>query len=341
MKISPGKLWGMRRLSDTAGFWRMIATDQREMFAGIVSGASGQSPAPYREVAEIVAHLATDLQDEATAVLLDPIYGYLNSIGRVHRDTGVMLSYESLDMDRPGRGVKTYPIPGWSVRKIRRLGADGVKLLVPYRADDDAETRNHQLRFVERTGEECVEEDVPFLLEVLIHQHEGEPDEEFTAQRGELTVAAVDAFKAERFAVDIYKLPPPGALAGVPEPSTAEGESLQETYRKMVADLPAPWVLLSAGMNKTDFRASLEYACHAGASGYLAGRALWSQAPVLYPSFEAITRSLREESVPFLRALNELTRKLGTPWFTHPAVEPVDTRYELDRQFAEHYQEQA
>ena len=29
LKLSPGKLWGMRRLADANGRWKMIAIDQR------------------------------------------------------------------------------------------------------------------------------------------------------------------------------------------------------------------------------------------------------------------------------------------------------------------------
>jgi tagatose 1,6-diphosphate aldolase len=340
VKIAPGKLWGLRRLADSDGYWRMIATDQRELFAGVVSAASSEEPARYTEVAEIVSRLATELQGEASAVLLDPIYGYLNTIRRLHPHKGLLLSYEHLDMERSGHGVKTGPIPGWSVEKIRRLGADGVKLLVPYRADDEPEARKHQEDFVERTGAECAEHDTPLLLEVLIHQHDGESDDEFLAQRGELTVAAINAFTDSKFRVDIYKLPPPGALSDVPQADTPEGDRLQGFYRNMVQDLPAPWVLLSAGMNKQDFHRSLQFAYEAGASGYLAGRAVWSQAPRYYPSFDAINESLRTESIPYLQLLNELTAKKATPWFEHPAVKPVELPYELDRDFAQHYQAQ-
>lgn len=338
MKITPGKLWGLRRLADADGHWRMIATDQREMFADIVTGVSGEEVARYREVAEIVTHLAVDLQDEASAVLLDPVYGYLNTICRLRPDKGLLLSYESLDMDSSGHGYKTGPIPGWSVEKIRRLGADGVKLLVPYRADDAPDARKHQQEFVEQTGRECAEQDIPLLLELLIHQHDGEDDDAYRAQRGELTIAAVDAFKDSRFGVDIYKLPPPGALTAVPEPGTAAGDELQDAYHAMASGLPAPWVLLSAGMNKEDFRRSLEFAYTADASGFLAGRALWSQAPPLYPSFDAIAESLRSQSLPYLRELNELTAKRATPWYKHLSLDPVELPYDLDRDFARRYQ---
>ncbi len=38
-----------------------------------------------------------------------------------------------------------------------------------------------------------------------------------------------------------------------------------------------PWVLLSAGVDFESFRIQVEIACKAGASGFLAGRALWQE----------------------------------------------------------------
>jgi tagatose 1,6-diphosphate aldolase len=137
--------------------------------------------------------------------------------------------------------------------------------------------------------------------------------------------------------VDIFKLGSPGSLVGVPERNSPGGEKLQAAYHQMVDDLPVPWVLLSAGMNKDDFRRSLAYAYEAGASGYLAGRGLWSQAPPLFPDFDAISESLRSESLPFMRQLNELTRRLATPWFKHPSVGGVEPGYEPDSEFALRY----
>ncbi len=337
MKISAGKLWGLRRLSDVDGYFEMIATDQRPFFARIVAEARGIDPPPYDEVASIVTRIAVDLQSEASAILLDPIYGYPSAIAHIDADKGILHTYESLEMDRTASGTKMVPIPGWSVERIRRIGGDAVKVLVLYRTDASAEVRAHQEEFVQRAGEECVAHDVPLLLEVLPYPFPDEDEEAYGGKREALAIDAVAVFKAPRFAVDIFKLGSPGSLTGVPEKSSAEGERLQAAYHRMVEGLPAPWVLLSAGMNKDDFRKSLAYAYEAGASGYLAGRGLWSQAPPLFPHFDAISESLINESLPYMRQLNELTRRLATPWFKHPWIGGVELSYELDSEFALRY----
>ena len=42
-KLSPGKLWGMRRLADAAGRWKMVALDQRTPLFG-PDGDGGSEP---------------------------------------------------------------------------------------------------------------------------------------------------------------------------------------------------------------------------------------------------------------------------------------------------------
>ncbi|WP_375430639.1 tagatose 1,6-diphosphate aldolase [uncultured Friedmanniella sp.] len=338
MKISPGKLWGLRRLADDDGFWRIVATDQRELLAESIAARRGVDVAPYADVAELVTSLATELQSEATAVLLDPIYGYYHAVERLDPHKGLMISYESLDISHTPGGVMMEPIPGWSVAKTRSLGADGVKVLVLYRADAAPEVRQHQEDFVQAAGEECERLDIAMLLEILVYARPDQSPAQYQAERRDLVLAAMQVFRDPKFKVDIYKLEPPAPLFGVPKIDSEAGQALLESYHLMTDGLRAPWVLLSAGMNKQDFKQSLEYAYRCQASGYLAGRALWSQAPELFPDTDAITASLREESLPYMRELNELTRRSGTPWPQHPSIGGgPERRYPLDRDFAVHY----
>lgn len=338
MKITPGKLWGMRRLADRNGFWRIVATDQREMFAEMIAGARGVEVADYTDVSGLVTALSTELQDEATALLFDPIYGYPAAIEKVDPAKGVMHSYESLYFDSTPGGTRMEPIPGWSVEKIRRLGGDAVKVLALYRADSSPEVRKHQEDFVQHAGEECVKHDIPMLLEILVYPGPEEDAETYQANRRQLVLDAVRPFRDPKFHVDIYKLEPPGPLVDVAELDGPGGAEQQAAYRELTDGLPAPWVLLSAGMDKANFRRSLDHAMASGASGYLAGRALWSQAPAFFPDMEAVVKSLHEESVPYMRELNAVTAERATPWFEHPSYGgKVEPSYELDREFALHY----
>lgn len=338
VKISPGKHWGMRRLADGGGFWRIVATDQREFLAKPIATTLGVDVAPYQAVAGVVTALAGELSPEASAVLIDPIYGYLPAVERLDPSKGLLLTYESVHMIHEPGGLRMEPISDWSVAKIRALGADAVKVLVLYRADASAEVRRHQEAFVQTAGEACERYDIPMLLEILVYPADGQSPEEFSAAREQLVVEAVEPFRDPRFKADIFKLEPPGPLTGVPARNTKAGEALLAAYRRLTDGLPRPWVLLSAGMNKEDFRTSLGYAYECDASGYLAGRALWSQAPLLFPDADAVVASLREESLPYMRELNEITRASATPWYEHPSfAEGVERAYPLDRDFATRY----
>jgi tagatose 1,6-diphosphate aldolase len=94
-----------------------------------------------------------------------------------------------------------------------------------------------------------------------------------------------------------------------------------------------PWVMLSAGAGMADFRRVLHYAYRAGASGYLAGRAIWLEAFQRFPDWDGIRDRLRGEAVPYMRELNSLTDAAARPWQTHPCyaagarVEPADATF--------------
>ena len=95
-----------------------------------------------------------------------------------------------------------------------------------------------------------------------------------------------------------------------------------------------PWVMLSAGAGMTEFRRVLHYAYGAGASGYLAGRAIWLEAFQRFPDWDGIRDELRGAAVPYMRELNALTGTMARPWDTHlcygaagARVEPADSTF--------------
>jgi tagatose 1,6-diphosphate aldolase len=318
MRLSPGKLWGLRRLADPAGFWKIVAIDQRTPLLGPIAQARGVAEAPHADVARVKAILAQHLAPLASAMLVDPNYGYAASVPRIPARCGLVLSLEHhVVEDTPG-GKKSRPIPDWSVAKIRRIGADAVKVLVWHRHDAAPEVRAHQLAFVEACGRACREADLVYLLEILIYPLPGEPAAMTPAQRTERAIRAVDDYLDPRFGVDIYKLEPPIPLHDVPDPEGPDALPAQAAYDRLAARLPRPWVLLSAGAGPEDFARQLVYGYRAGASGYLCGRAIWLPAFQHFPDWETLERLVVRDSVPYVERLNALTERLGTPWHRHP-----------------------
>jgi sulfofructosephosphate aldolase len=74
--------------------------------------------------------------------------------------------------------------------------------------------------------------------------------------------------------------------------------------------LPVPWVVLSQGVDPNDFPRAVEASCRGGASGLLAGRAVWTATL----DADDPTELLRERSVPRLHELARIVDAHGRPW---------------------------
>jgi sulfofructosephosphate aldolase len=101
----------------------------------------------------------------------------------------------------------------------------------------------------------------------------------------------------------LYKCQVP--LAGRGDPA-----EITRHARRIDAALPVPWVVLSQGVEPEAFPRAVEAACRGGASGCLAGRALWTAAV----GENDPTASIRAVSVPRLRELGRIVDEHGRPW---------------------------
>lgn len=322
-KQTPGKHWGMRRLADRAGHWKMVAIDQRGVIFGPMAQARGAAEAAPEDIAAVKRALARHLAPHCSAILVDPNYGYEPAIAEVPPRTGLILACEHHVTETTPGGRKSVPMPGWDAARIRRTGADALKLLVWYRADASPEVRAHQEGFVRDMGEACRREDLVFLLEPLIYPLPGESETALEARRPELVTDSIRPFTAPEYGVDIFKVEPPGPIHGVPDPHGPAAAALQAHYDRLGAMLPRPWVLLSAGGGAADFERSLVYACRAGASGFLAGRAIWAEAFSRFPDMAAMEAGLAGGSRRMLARIGDLTDRLGTPWPAKALVQPL------------------
>ena len=66
-----------------------------------------------------------------------------------------------------------------------------------------------------------------------------------------------------------------------------------------------------------EFKAVLQHAYAAGASGYLAGRAIWSEAFKAFPDWDAIRAGLEGKGVDYMRDINALTDAKASPFWTN------------------------
>ena len=129
MQLSPGKLQGMKRLSDKNGIFKMTAVDQRPPIKKPIAEFLKTQEAPWVEVAKFKSLLIESLQDSSSALLLDPHFAIPSSMDILDSKKGLVVTLEdSIFSDTKGGRISS-SIDNWSVSKIKRMGADAVKVL--------------------------------------------------------------------------------------------------------------------------------------------------------------------------------------------------------------------
>ena len=102
----------------------------------------------------------------ATAILLDPEWG-LPAAKRRAKNAGLLLAYEKTGYDKTGPGRLPDLLDVWSARRLKEAGADCVKILLYYTPDDPKHVNETKHAWVERIGDECRANDIPFFLEFV------------------------------------------------------------------------------------------------------------------------------------------------------------------------------
>ena len=339
MSFSAGKYWGMRRMADAQGRFKMTAVDQRPPIKNPIKAKRGTAEAPWEDVAGFKEMLIEELQGESSAMLLDPHFAYPRGVTKLPASRGLIVTLEDSIFRETSAGRLSSEIDDWSVEKIKRIGGDAVKVLAWYRPDADPAICRAQQDFTQRIGDACRRYDIPFVFELLVYPLASDTEQtrdyvEMKTKHPELVLESVRAFADPKFGVDLFKLESPLAAADVPGVGAPGWESAQRWFDAIGAAAGRPWVMLSAGAGMDEFRRILTHAYRAGASGYLAGRAIWSKAFAHFPDWDAIRSGLRGEAVDYMRSLNILTDKEAMPWSRHAVygehgarVEPADASF--------------
>ncbi len=171
--LTPGKLRGLQRICNPNGTLTMVATDQNSSMISMMKDAlkkKGEDREPtFNEIVEAKIVLASALTKTASAVLVDGYYGVWNSIASfgIPSNVGVLVRVEKSGGSKSSVGAPLMDIePGWGVGKIKRCGADAVKLLAPFEPTELA-SAEHQFALIERVYEECRKHDILLLLEPI------------------------------------------------------------------------------------------------------------------------------------------------------------------------------
>jgi tagatose 1,6-diphosphate aldolase len=306
---SVGKLRGLQQLADSKGILTVCAIDHRESLKQALNRQSSNAVS-YQDMVDFKLDLCWTIAESASAVLLDPVYGAAQAIasGVLPGHTGLLVSLEKTGYTGESTARITELLPHWSVSKIKRLGASAVKLLIYYRFDLK-EVASRQVELVSRVAAQCIEEDIPLLVETVCYPTAEEKDnpEAFAKKKPELVIEA--ARKLTSLPIDILKSEFPAVI------DYEKNETKLNAYCQALSSASRlPWVLLSAGTDFAHFRKEVEIACRNGASGFMAGRALWQEATHIVSREERLG-FFRDTTVSRLVELADIADRWATPWY--------------------------
>ncbi len=333
-ELTAGKLKGLKMLADREGKFRMLAIDQRGSLQRMLAKAVGKekSEIGYEDLALAKRLVTQYLSPYFSATLMDPQFGVPQSLKYLAKTSGLLIAREKSGTTPGGynnREKKTVLLDGWSVEKIKKTGADAVKLLLYYRPDSTPEIKEYQENIVRRVGEECKKFDMPFVLEPVGYAFkDDEPSVDsavYVKKKPEIVLKITEEFSKEEYGVDILKLEFPvnlkyvkgfnkGYFDGKEREEVFTLKDAEEMCYEITKKSRVPWVILSAGVDISEFVYNVEIASKEGASGFLAGRAVWKEFAKYFPNEADMVAWLSSSGVENYRRLYEASKK-ATPYF--------------------------
>jgi sulfofructosephosphate aldolase len=295
------------RIARPTGTMAMVAMDQREslrtMFADAgVTGAGDDTLVAFKR------DVARELTPLASAFLVDRDFGLREIVddGLVAPGCAVIAAADALQQE-PGQIVEdTLLDEVVASPEFSYHGIDAIKLLVIWRRD---ERRADRVELARRFVEVARARGVLSVLEPVVRATPAELE----AGTWDTEVAIREAARElSATGPDLYKVQ-------VPLGGRAPHDELVALCRLLDEAIATPWVVLSQGVALDAFPAAVRAACEAGASGFLAGRALWSDVV----GEADVADALRRVSVPRLAALGEIVDAHGRPWREAAAAKGV------------------
>jgi tagatose 1,6-diphosphate aldolase len=321
--MTPGKLAGMKAVANHRGVIAAAAMDQRGSLQKALAKEKGADVGD-KELEEFKALVTEVLTPHASAILLDPEWG-LPASKRRAKGAGLLLAYEKTGYDKTGAGRLPDLLDDWSVRRLKEAGADCIKILLYYTPFDPAPINNIKHAWVERIGDECRANDIPFFLE-FVGYDEGADEKglDFARKKPQIVTGSMAEFTKDRYGVDVMKVEVPVNMKFVEGTQSFGGEKAysrhqaMDAFRRSADVATRPFIYLSAGVSNAEFTETLELAGEAGTrfSGVLCGRATWKDGISVFgkQGAAAFKAWLDDQGVKNISNVNDHL-KPARPWF--------------------------
>jgi sulfofructosephosphate aldolase len=247
-------------LRDARGAFSMLAIDQRGSLREMLSAGRADAVDDDAVVRFKIA-VVRSLSPFASAVLVDRQFG---ADAAAAAACPVILAADLLSQSVPGAPVDRAALDEQvDAEVVARFGAKALKMLVPWTPD----TRAHSIELSGRFMELCRRLGLPGIVEGVVRPadlaswSDAERDDAIAVTAADLGSTGPDLYKGE-----------------VPSYGLADHDATVTAARRITDSLDCPWVVLSSGVTAARFPAAVAACREAGASGFLAGRAIWADA---------------------------------------------------------------
>jgi tagatose 1,6-diphosphate aldolase len=322
----------MKAVSDDRGVIAAAAMDQRGSLQKALAKEKG-GDVDSKALEEFKILVTEVLTRHASAILLDPEFGIPASKRRAS-DAGLLLAYEKTGYDKTGPGRLPDLLDEWSVKRLKEAGADCIKILLYYTPEDPKHVNDIKHAWVERIGDECRANDIPFFLEFVGYE-EGADEKglEFAKKKPQIVAGSMAEFTKDRYGVDVMKVEMPINMKFVEGTKSFGGmkayskQDAMDHFRRTAERATKPFIYLSAGVSNAEFTESLDLAAEAGTrfSGVLCGRATWKDGIPVYgkQGGTAFREWLEGEGVKNIQNVNARL-KPARPWFEFYGAKSAD-----------------
>jgi tagatose 1,6-diphosphate aldolase len=322
----------MKAVADGRGVIAAAAMDQRGSLQKALAKEKG-SDVGDAMIEEFKALVTEVLTPHASAILLDPEWGLGPSKKRA-KNAGLLLAYEKTGYDKATPGRLPDLLDHWSVRRLKDAGADCIKILLYYTPTDSTAINELKHAWVERIGDECRANDIPFFLE-LVGYEEGADEKglEYAKKKPDIVIGSMKEFSKDRYGVDVLKLEVPINMKFVEGTKAFGGQKAytrdeaKQLFLKAAQATSKPFIYLSAGVSNAEFTETLALAAESGVkfSGVLCGRATWKDGIPVYAKqgAGAFRKWLETQGVENISNVNAAL-KVAVPWFSFYGASSAD-----------------
>lgn len=316
------KLNKLQRLANADGVIAALAIDQRGSLQKMLTQAANR-PLEANALSHFKEIISQEMTAYSSAILLDPEYGLPAAFARA-KNCGLLLAYEKTGYDTTAPGRMPDLLPTWSVKRLKETGADAVKFMLYYDADEPFSINSKKQAFVERIGSECVAEGLPFFLELM--SYDAHISDTKSAAYARIKPHKVNAMMAEfskpQYNVDVLKVEVPVEMRFVSGMSTetplySKAEAERYFKEQVLAANGVPFIFLSAGVSAEMFQETLYFAHEAGSTfnGVLCGRATWKGSVLPFAkegsaSARAFCQTTGRQNI---ERLNQVLKETATP----------------------------